>query len=94
MRLNMITLGPKKTDTIDRTITISDWIETNIVWFMSELGHVQFDYINQMITLLVITLSNFHSTYILISFLFRQRTTRKDSKIFQEILQKNKKLRD
>jgi hypothetical protein len=59
----MITLGQRESDNIIRMITISEsLLELNtllrVIWGMANLG--QFDHINRMIALSVITLSGFH----------------------------------
>jgi hypothetical protein len=56
--INVIYLGQREIDNINRMITISGSL-THINYLISS----QFDHINQMITLSVITLSGFHYNY-------------------------------
>jgi hypothetical protein len=61
--LNVITLGQMESDNINRMITITDCLLIQkgcllVIWDLLNLG--QFDHINQMITLSVITLSGLH----------------------------------
>jgi hypothetical protein len=62
-QLNVITLGQRESDNINRMITISDRLLIQsacllVIWDLLNLG--QFDHINRMITLSVITLSGLH----------------------------------
>ncbi len=60
----MIILGQRESDNIIPMITISDsssGIKLRAIWDLANMG--QFDHINQMITLSVITLSGFHCTH-------------------------------
>ena len=63
MPLNVITLGQRESDNINRMITISDCLLIKsacllVIWDLLNLR--QFDHINRMITLSVITLSGLH----------------------------------
>jgi hypothetical protein len=63
--LNLITLGQRESDDINRMITISDLplIKSTYLLVMLDLVNLrQFDHINIMITLSVITLSGLHYT--------------------------------
>jgi hypothetical protein len=66
--LNVITLGQRESDNINQMITISSCLLIQSdrllgIWALLNLG--QFDHINRMITLSVITLSGLHCTYVL-----------------------------
>ncbi len=63
--LNVITLGQRESDNINRMITISNCLLKQkafllFIWDLLNLG--QFDHINQKITISVITLSGLHCT--------------------------------
>jgi hypothetical protein len=66
--LNVITLGQRESDNINRMITISDRLLIQsacllVIWDLLNLRH--FDHINRMITLSVITLSGLHCNLLL-----------------------------
>ena len=63
--LNVITLGQRESDNINRMITISNCRliqSTNFLFFGELVNLGQFDHSNQMITLSVITISGLHCT--------------------------------
>jgi hypothetical protein len=64
-QLNVITLGQRESDNINRMITISNRLLKQkafllFIWDLLNLG--QFDHINRTITISVITLSDLHCT--------------------------------